>query len=594
LSTRPAPATIAALTNPLPLRGPTDHDATERRAWRGVLVLLAALLVVRVVYLLAACPYTLIEDEAHYWEWSRRLEWSYYSKGPGVAWLIAASTSIFGTSEFAVRLPAAVSAFVCGLFIALLARRAFGSARVAFAAVAVFALTPLFQAIGILLTIDMPYSACWAGGVYFAWRALRERSGWAWIGLGAAIGVGFLFKYTILLLVPGVALAAIIGQDRAVHPKAVLLALAAVLVALVGLLPPAIWNAQHDWATVRHLLGHLGLAGGDMKPTQGVGGWTYDPRWTLDFVGTQIGMVGPALGLMIAGVIFARRGRGTLGVAVQAARIHTNIERAAGGQIWDAARFSLLISLPILLFYLGVSFITEPEGNWAMAGYLALFAPAGWAVVAGVDDWRRRVAAWRALPEPRPRAGGLTRRPETVRQVLWHLTLAYGLVAGLGMLRVDWLAAAARTTLGEDAGRAIPVGRLMNADICAAHVARLIEETRARGEGEPFVIGQHYGRASQIAFYLPGRPRNVVFSSSAFMGGRKTQYDMWPETDLGNAETFATLKGRPAIVIGATAGEWAAAFERVEDRGTLEGDHKRGRPVFVALGFKGWAAGSRE
>src|ERR671915_196445 len=47
-------------------------------------------------------------DEAHYWEWSRRLDWSYYSKGPFVAYLIALSTAIGGATELFVRLPAVV------------------------------------------------------------------------------------------------------------------------------------------------------------------------------------------------------------------------------------------------------------------------------------------------------------------------------------------------------------------------------------------------------------------------------------------------------------------------------------------------------
>ena len=48
-------------------------------------------------------------DEAHYWEWSRRLDWSYYSKGPFVAYLIALSTAIGGATELFVRLPAVLS-----------------------------------------------------------------------------------------------------------------------------------------------------------------------------------------------------------------------------------------------------------------------------------------------------------------------------------------------------------------------------------------------------------------------------------------------------------------------------------------------------
>ncbi|MDP9003910.1 MAG: glycosyltransferase family 39 protein, partial [Verrucomicrobiota bacterium] len=42
-------------------------------------------------------------DEAHYWMWSERLAPSYFSKGPGVAFAIRASTAIFGDGEFGVR-----------------------------------------------------------------------------------------------------------------------------------------------------------------------------------------------------------------------------------------------------------------------------------------------------------------------------------------------------------------------------------------------------------------------------------------------------------------------------------------------------------
>ena len=62
----------------------------------------------------ALCPLELAPDEAHYWDWSRHLDWSYYSKGPLVAWLIRASCELFGPLSLeltgslaaAVRLPA--------------------------------------------------------------------------------------------------------------------------------------------------------------------------------------------------------------------------------------------------------------------------------------------------------------------------------------------------------------------------------------------------------------------------------------------------------------------------------------------------------
>src|SRR5438128_7743094 len=85
--------------------------------WR----VLAALLilgasVLHLAYLASHCPLDLAPDEAHYWDWSRHLDWSYYSKGPLVALLIRGSCDLFGpwsesvcgSPMIAVRLPAVV------------------------------------------------------------------------------------------------------------------------------------------------------------------------------------------------------------------------------------------------------------------------------------------------------------------------------------------------------------------------------------------------------------------------------------------------------------------------------------------------------
>ena len=63
--------------------------------------LLAALLILgatvaHLLYLGVNCPLDLAPDEAHYWDWSRHLDWSYYSKGPLVAWLMRGSCELFG------------------------------------------------------------------------------------------------------------------------------------------------------------------------------------------------------------------------------------------------------------------------------------------------------------------------------------------------------------------------------------------------------------------------------------------------------------------------------------------------------------------
>src|SRR3954471_20313095 len=90
----------STLSNPV-LVGPA---AGRRAEWTAVALILAAF-AARLVYLVWLNPYELLGDEAYYWEWSRHLDLCYYEKGPGLAYLIAASVRLFGDAEWAVRLP---------------------------------------------------------------------------------------------------------------------------------------------------------------------------------------------------------------------------------------------------------------------------------------------------------------------------------------------------------------------------------------------------------------------------------------------------------------------------------------------------------
>src|SRR5947208_1514972 len=84
---RPAPVEefVSVLTPPRQTGGASGPSP-------GVCRLMALLLIVggalaRLTYLAWYSPLDLSPDEAHYWDWSRRLDWSYYGKGPLVAWL---------------------------------------------------------------------------------------------------------------------------------------------------------------------------------------------------------------------------------------------------------------------------------------------------------------------------------------------------------------------------------------------------------------------------------------------------------------------------------------------------------------------------
>src|SRR5262245_66010067 len=90
---------------------------------RAVWIFIGALTLVR----LSMLGSTDLEfDEAHYWRWSERLAPGYFSKGPGIAFAIRASTTVFGGNEFGVRFFSPVLAGVTGLLLLYFAGRFFG------------------------------------------------------------------------------------------------------------------------------------------------------------------------------------------------------------------------------------------------------------------------------------------------------------------------------------------------------------------------------------------------------------------------------------------------------------------------------------
>jgi hypothetical protein len=525
-------------------------EVDRRQAWRGVLALIALVTGARLLYLAFLCPYTLIEDEANYWEWSRHLALSYYTKGPGIAWTIALFTRVLGETEFAIRAAAAIASGVGATAIAGLTLDITGNRRCAWLGAAIFFLMPVFQVLALITTIDGPYAACWACAAWAAWRAATRGSGTALLVLGVAMGLGVLYKYTMLLFLPGWLWAAWKARRDGGPAMPLLPCIAALALFLAITSPIALWNHDQGWPTLQHLLGHLGLAGGDQPVRQGNGmGWTYKPQWTLGYIGTQLAIAGPMLILVVAQTRRAWR------------------ERASDAAGWAKVRFLLALSLPVFVTYLGVSLVTNPQGNWALSGFITLVPLAAMA-------WPRlepgtSVSIWR-------------------RPFLWHVrnvVIILGLLTGLGMLRVDLFARIPKL------GPLIPTWRAMGADQMASHTREIADEIKTETGEEPFFMALHYGRAAQLAFYLPGRP-TVYCTSSMMLNGRRNPYDFWPETNLRQigtrrSETF-TLRGRNAVVNGATREDWEPYFERVVEVGKLRADGKKNRPSFKAYGFKGF------
>lgn len=189
----------------------------------------------------------LIPQEAYYWNYAQRMDWGYLDHPPMIAWMIWVGTSIFGDSEFGVRVGATLSWLVAAFFCFRLTHNLFGQTQ-AFLAVLLLSILPFFFGIGTLMTPDAPLTAAWAGALYFLERAIVGNRARAWLGAGVCIGLGMLSKYTIALLGPAV-LVFLLTRPKyrrwfsTKWPYLCAGAAGALFAPVIG------WNVAHDWAS---------------------------------------------------------------------------------------------------------------------------------------------------------------------------------------------------------------------------------------------------------------------------------------------------------------------------------------------------------
>jgi hypothetical protein len=541
------------------------ESALPRANWRNCLVLVLSLLVVRVVYLVWLCPYELVADEAHYWEWSRRLALSYYSKGPGVAWVIWASTKCLGNSEWAIRLPAAIASALACLALARLATDCSqGDERAGFFAAVIFILIPVFHGTAQFMTIDGPYILCWILAAWVGWNAIERHvqgspSWLLWIALGLALGGGFLFKYTSVLLIPGLLGYGFLRcRPRGCHGGAgvsgILLATAVFLMVIT---PVLVWNHQQGWPTLSHLLGRLHLPGGDLPPRHS---WAYNPLWTLGYIVSPLAFLGP-LGAMLLVVSF---------------RLHLKQDRLRGAAARKSLVFSCCCAAPIILFYLLVSLGTSVELNWSVAGYTTLLVPTAQTVVAIIESCSG-AATSRGATTAAAADGSLAGRgskPGCHRVFIgvWRWFVASGMVVLLTM-SFAYPTVVMRIPV---VGPRLAVHRIYGHRLLASRIDNLVQTIGLQTGREPLVVADSYWQASLLAYYMRQHP--TVYSAASRIGSRKSAYDYFVDTDLSDPR----LLRRTMVMLGAAPDIWAEAFkfERVESVPNLPG-------IFVGTNYAG-------
>ena len=220
---------------------------SEREASRIAWIVVGLICLLRGI---AAFTLPLTGDEAYYWEWSRRPAFGYVDHPPMVAWTIAAF-SWLGHSPGFVRLGFVLCGIVASLALAACTFEVARDRRAAALAALVFSLAPIMvQSFG-TASPDGPYLMFWSLGLLFAVRAFRRDLTGDWILVGIAVGGALLSRVLALALLAGLIAYASTGGRATAWRRGMPIALGA---ALAVCLPFLVWNATHDWVTLRFAL----------------------------------------------------------------------------------------------------------------------------------------------------------------------------------------------------------------------------------------------------------------------------------------------------------------------------------------------------
>ncbi len=232
------------------------------------LVILVCLKLFVMLYLINLGGIALGPDEAQYWTWSHSLDFGYYSKPPGIAWMIALGTVFWGSTELGVRLYALILGSLLPFVVYYLAICAGQNKKVALYSGVLMALTPLGFLSTLFATTDVGFVFFWVLATAVWARAMEKKEAINAYAFAILVACGALFKWPIYILW---ALALIFYWRQ----------WSVFLLALLGLLPSLYWNISHDFATFKHV--GATIDGGSSKGN------------LLEFIGAQAALVSPLI-----------------------------------------------------------------------------------------------------------------------------------------------------------------------------------------------------------------------------------------------------------------------------------------------------------
>ncbi|MBV8879781.1 MAG: glycosyltransferase family 39 protein [Planctomycetaceae bacterium] len=284
----------------------------------------------------AALIVPVLPEESYHWLYAKHLDFGYYDHPPMIAWLIALGTAVFGDVPFGIRLLPWLCSIGTSIAAAWTARELYGEKAASWTALLLAIQPTTFMASSFGFP-DAPLLLFWTLTLASGVRALGSRGGRWWLVAGACYGAALLSKYTAIFLGLSLLLYLLAAPRHRYWLRTPWPYLGA-LTALIVFSPVLIWNATHDWASLRfQSVGRLEEGGGAR--------WTSGPAYLLLQGACVLPLALPAVVAAVGGALRSR-----------------SLEQ----------RYLLSFSLPLLLFFLGVGVFRSTHAFWPLPAWIAL------------------------------------------------------------------------------------------------------------------------------------------------------------------------------------------------------------------------------
>jgi hypothetical protein len=518
-------------------KGGFETNALDLRVALGLIALMMG---AHLLFLMMGCDWDLCGDEAEYWAWSRRLDWSYYAKGPLIAYVIRLGTELFGGASLAltgslmpaVRFPAVVLGGLTAWGIYRLAEETCQGSRAGLIAVLILPAVPLFRLGGLLMTIDVPLICCWAWAAVWSYRAIRRDDARGWLIAGVLAALGVMAKYTMLAFPASVGLFLLVARaDRRqlVRPGFWLMAVGC----LIGMAPILYWNARHHWVAADQMSSRLGLVG---APGQGA------VRTLVGFLAGEVAVLGfwAIAGLFAFGQALREALRRRDGSQPAPTETDTPRDDPSG------RTYLLCLWIPVWSACIAACLMGESEANWS--------APAHVSLIALIGGW---FASRSSLGSHR----------KARRALAWSFTAAWVLsVIGLGALQhTEWFYPLIAGRLpAPTLERPMPLRkwdptcRMRGFRELAPRVDAVVAALRAGGQ-DPFVLAPTYTLAATLSFYMKGQPEVYCLAwSPGLMEQAVNQHDLWYPNPRHDVDAF---RGRPVVLVEDAGEMWRYSWQ---------------------------------